>query len=106
MVVWAQSSQRATWPPRAAVRQLSMALITFSWPRLTWPRLASRQAGPWSRKMSATSRAGRTTTPALLSRLDPPGTDRGEPIQGARDLAQHLAGHVGVARGRVELGVA
>ena len=55
----ASFSQRATWPPRAAVRQLSMALITFNWPRLRWPRLASRQAAPWSRKMSATSRDGR-----------------------------------------------
>jgi hypothetical protein len=41
-----------------------MALITFIWARLTWPRLAARQAAPWSRKMSATSRAGRATVPA------------------------------------------
>ena len=61
MTVWAHASfsQRATCPPRAAVRQLSIADITFSWPRLTWPALALRQAGPWSRKMSATSSAGR-----------------------------------------------
>ena len=39
-----------------------IADITFNWPRLTWPRLASRQAAPWSRKMSATSRAGRDTS--------------------------------------------
>ena len=51
--------QRSTWPPRAAVRQFSMALITLSWPRLTCPRLASRHAAPWPRKMSATSRDGR-----------------------------------------------
>src|SRR4249920_2453621 len=38
-----------TCPPRAAVRQLSIADITFNWPRLTWPALALRQAGPWSR---------------------------------------------------------
>jgi hypothetical protein len=30
----------------AAVRQRSIALITFNWSRLTCPRLASRQAGP------------------------------------------------------------
>ena len=30
-MVWLQSSQRATCPPRAAVRQLSMADITFIW---------------------------------------------------------------------------
>ena len=28
--LWAQSSQRATWPPSAAVRQLSIADITFN----------------------------------------------------------------------------
>ena len=48
-------------PPSAAVRQRSMALITFSWSRLTWPALALRHAAPWSRKISATSNAGRDT---------------------------------------------
>jgi hypothetical protein len=33
-------SQRVTWPPSAAVRQFSIADITLSWPRLTWPALA------------------------------------------------------------------
>src|SRR6266850_1997925 len=56
-------SQRATWPPSAAVRQRSIALMTFIWPRLTWPALARRHAAPWSRKMSATSSAGRDTAP-------------------------------------------
>jgi hypothetical protein len=50
--------QRATCPPSAAVRQLSIADNTLSWPRLTWPALASRQAEPWPRKISATSKAG------------------------------------------------
>ena len=59
MTVCAQSSQRATWPPSAAVRQRSMADITFSWSRLTCPALALRHAAPWSRKISATSSAGR-----------------------------------------------
>ena len=44
-----------------AVRQFSIADITFNWLRLTWPALASRQAWPWPRKMSATSRARRAT---------------------------------------------
>src|ERR1700716_3027705 len=57
-------SQRATCPPRAAVRQLSIAEIVFNWPRLTWPALALRQAGPWLRKMSATSRTGRAISAA------------------------------------------
>ena len=46
--VWphAASSQRATYPPSAAVRQRSIAVITFNWSRLMCPLLASRQAGP------------------------------------------------------------
>src|SRR5271163_3323298 len=36
-------SQRATWPPSAAVRQRSIALMTFIWPRLMCPALARRQ---------------------------------------------------------------
>src|SRR5260370_18821032 len=68
MTVWAQSSQRATWPPRAIVRQRSIADITFIWSRLTWPALALRHAAPWSRKISATSNAGRDTAGGLLSR--------------------------------------
>ena len=59
MTVWAQSSQRATWPPSAAVRQRSIADITFKWSRLTWPALALRHVAPWSRKISATSSIGR-----------------------------------------------
>jgi len=59
--LWAHVSQRATCPPRAAVRQLSIADITLSWPRLTWPALARRHAAPWPRKMSATSSDGRDT---------------------------------------------
>ena len=66
MSVWPQASfsQRATCPPSAAVRQRSIALITFIWSRLTWPALAARHAAPWSRKMSATSSAGRDTNAA------------------------------------------
>src|SRR5450755_4807979 len=66
--LWAHSSQRATWPPRAAVRQLSIADITFSCSRLTWPALALRHVGPWSRKISATSKAGRDISALSVSR--------------------------------------
>jgi hypothetical protein len=64
MRVWAQSWHRATWPPRAAVRQFSMADITFNWGRLTWPALALRQAAPCARKISATSSDGGDTDAA------------------------------------------
>src|SRR5207244_6001612 len=65
MRVWAQSSQRSTWPPSAAVRQVSIADITRSWARLTCPTLSLRQASPWRRKISATSRFGRLMTGGL-----------------------------------------
>jgi hypothetical protein len=61
MTVWEHFSQRSTWPPSAAVRQRSMADITFNCSRLTCPALAARHAAPWSRKISATSSAGRST---------------------------------------------
>src|SRR6267154_5815639 len=105
MVVWAQSSQRATWPPRAAVRQLSTADITFSCSRLTWPALALRHAGPWPRKISATSKAGRDTR-ALASAGRPNllELDR-DMLQRAHDLADRLGGDPGIERRGVELGV-
>src|SRR5258705_13915815 len=58
--IWlcAHFSQRATWPPSATVRQLSIADITFNWPRLTWPALARRHAGPWPTQTSLRGRGG------------------------------------------------
>jgi hypothetical protein len=49
----------ADYEGRAAVRQPSIALITFICSRLTCPALALRHAAPWSRNISATSRPGR-----------------------------------------------
>ena len=59
MRVWAQSSQRSTWPPSAAVRHISIAVMTRRWARLRWASLAARQPAPWRRKTSATSKIGR-----------------------------------------------
>src|SRR6516162_7524397 len=67
---WAQSSQRSTWPPNAAVRQRSIADMTLSWPRLTWPAWEARQAGPQWRKMSPTSTASRDNGRASGGWLD------------------------------------
>src|SRR5262245_7052086 len=106
MAVCSHFSQRATCPPRAAVRQPSIALITFSCPRLTWPRLASCQAAPWSRKISAASRTGRGTWADLLDRLRRWSRDRDrqrQAVERALDRAQDVGGNVRVARGRVEL---
>src|SRR5271166_3597717 len=111
MCVWphAAFSQRATWPPSAAVRQRSIALITFNWSRLAWPRLVSRHAGPCSRRMSATSSTGRTMAdgaiaPAALSvSLRLPVTRRAQARERALDLGDESCRHAGVARRRVEL---
>src|SRR5712671_7605237 len=81
--------------------------MTFSWSRLTWPALACRHAGPWSRKISATSRAGRAMTP-LRRRLVLPVLLEGQrrkAIQRAHDRADHVGGDMRVERGRIELGM-
>src|SRR5277367_4789520 len=97
--IWlcAHFSQRATWPPSAAVRQFSIADITLSWPRLTWPALALRHAGPWPRKISATSSFGRAKNVlggrlalgllfGLLLNLVLLGPQRREAVERAHDL--------------------
>src|SRR5208337_4083617 len=106
MTSWAQSSQRATCPPRAAVRQLSIADITFNWPRLTWPALALRHAAPWSRKISATSKSRTPHDPGLCGWLGAFGLQRGQAIQRAHNVPDGVGGNARVERGRVELGVA
>src|SRR6266851_9331155 len=97
MSVCRHFSQRATCPPRAAVRQLSMADMTFNWPRLTWPALAQRHAGPWARKISATSIGGRGK---VLRRRPHP---RDEMFERAGDLAKRLEGDARIERRGVEL---
>src|SRR3981081_226897 len=103
MGVCAPFSQRATWPPSAAVRQRSIAAITLSWPRLRWPAWARRQAGPWAQKISATSRAARCKRPAASRRR----RDRpGEAFERTGDFADGFGGDLGVERRGVELLVA
>ena len=106
MRVWAQSSHRSTWPPSAAVRQLSMADMTLSWPRLTWPALARRHAGPWPRKMSATSSNGRDTiSRASGGRFGVLLELARNAIERAHDLPDGLGGDPRIERGGVELGM-
>ena len=88
------------------MRQRSMALMTFSWSRLTWPRLASRQAGPCSRKISATSSKGRDTdagayaggAPLRMDRFRSEDLRQAQPIERALDLDDQARGHARVAR--------
>src|SRR5260370_15152937 len=93
-------AQRATGRPRAAVRQLSIADMTFNWPRLTWPALARRHAGPWARKISATSIGGRGKASRVLRRRPHP---RDEMFERAGDLAERLEGDARIERGGIEL---
>src|SRR5215471_3283387 len=102
---WAQSSQRSTWPPnaptgqarglKAHVRQRSIADMTLSWPRLTWPAWDARQAGPRWRKMSATSTAGRDNGRASAGHLL-------QKVERAGHLADRADGDAGVERRRVK----
>src|SRR3979409_1318386 len=109
MTMWAHLSfsERATWPPSAAVRQRSIALMTFIWPRLTWPALARRHAAPWSRKISATSNVGRGTAVGRVGRRQrftlPRLLALRQEVEGAFDLCDHAGGDAGVAGGRVQL---
>src|SRR6516225_881487 len=108
--VCAQSSQRATWPPSAAVRQRSMADITLSWSRLTWPALAERHAAPWSRKISATSSAGGDIGRRRLRRLQGLPAPRRlarlrQQVERAVDAGDHAGGDAGIAGRSVEFGV-
>ena len=93
---WAQASQRSTCPPNAAVRQRSIADMTLSWPRLTWPAWDARQAGLRWRKMSATSTAGRDNGRASAGHLP-------QKVERAGHLAERADGDAGVERGGVEL---
>src|SRR5271169_3327294 len=92
----AQATQRSTCPPNAAVRQRSIADMTLSWPRLTWPAWEARHAGPWWRKMSATSTTGRDNGRASAGHLP-------QEVERARHLAERADGDAGVKRRRVEL---
>src|SRR3954452_6834818 len=80
--------------------------MTFNRPRLTWPALAMRQAAPWSRKMSAISRAGRATRAgALCGRLVWLQPERRAPIERAHDHADGVGGDTRIERRGLELGV-
>src|ERR1700746_2652666 len=92
----AQASQRSTWPPNAAVRQRSIADMTLSWPRLTWPAWDARQAGPRWRKMSATSTVRRDNGRASAGHLP-------QKVERAGHLADRVDRYAGVERRRVEL---
>src|SRR5215468_789247 len=95
-------SQRRTCPPSAAVRQLSIADITLSCSRLTWPALASRHAGPCARKMSASWTAGRdAASGGRRGRLE--GFD--QMIERAYHLTQRIGRNPRVERRRVEFGM-
>src|SRR5258708_20728477 len=100
MSVCGPCSEGATGRPRVAVGQLSMADITFNWPRLTWPALARSHAGPWARKISATSIGGRGKASRVLRRRPHP---RDEMFERAGDLAERLEGDARIERRSVEL---
>ena len=77
----------------------STADMTMSWSRLRWPARDRCHTGPWARKISATSRAGRATRAAASRRR----LDRhGELLKRARDLADGPGGDLRVERRGVE----
>src|SRR5215212_4223482 len=105
MRLWPQSAQASTWPPRAAVRQVSIADITFSWPRLSRPAWAARQAAPWRWKMSATSNDRRLTAVSGV-RSHPVLWQQPDPVERAHDGADRVGGDASIQRSGLEFGVA
>src|SRR5229473_7854331 len=83
-----------------------MADITWSWPRLTCPALALRQAAPWLWKTSATSSLGRFTAAGLGSGSRSPLDHGSEPVERAGHVADRGVGDAGVTGCGVELGMA
>ena len=70
------------------------------------PPSVGGHAGPQSRKMSATSRAGRDMTVGDLCRRLAPVSRQRETIQWAHDRADRVGGHMRVECGGVDLGMA
>src|SRR5208283_4010580 len=79
--------------------------MTFSWSRPTWPALAVRHAGPWARKMSATSRGGRAMRRSSGGRRASRQV-HAQSLQGTGHVADRVDGDAGVERRRLQLGVA
>src|SRR3954447_10851853 len=99
---WPQSSNPSMCPPSAAVRQGSMADITFSWARLICPAWAARQAGPAAWKTSATSRGGRIAGSAARALSC---HQELQVLKRTGYRADRLGRDPGVERRRVELGM-
>src|SRR5258708_15165733 len=99
---WPHASHPSMCPPSAAVRQVSIADITFSWARLTCPAWAARQAGPAARKMSATSRGGRIAGSGARALSF---HQQREMLERTGYRADRLRRDLGIKRGRVELGM-
>src|ERR1700746_2682580 len=100
MRVWPHASQRSTCPPSVAVRQLSMADMTLSWPRLTWPALGDAPCRSVIAEDIRNLQHGTGQVPrGLRRRLH----RRNALLKRAGDLAERLEGDAGVERGRIKL---
>ena len=99
MRVWAQSSQRSTWPPSAAVRQTSIAVMTRRWARLRRAVLSARQAAPWRRKTSATSNFGWDIAGASIRRCP----RHVQEFERALNLPDQVDRHPRIAHGRLDV---
>ena len=104
MTVCAQSSHRATWPPSAAVRQRSIALITFILVEADVPGIGSAPRRPvvaedvrdlqhWTGHSCQPLRRqlGFPAPPGLFARLR-------QQIKRALDAGDHAGGDAPVAR--------
>ena len=65
-----------------------------------------RHAGPWARKMSATSSVGRAMRAAVRRAAIASVEVEAQPVERAGDVADRVDGDAGVERRRLQLGVA
>ena len=89
------------------MRQRSIADITFSWPRLTWPAIGRTPGGAVVAEDVRDLQSGAShRAPASGSAARPPGRSGVSRSSGLITARMRLGGDVGIERGRVELGVA
>src|SRR5471032_2311631 len=93
-----------TWPPRATVRQLSIADITFNWPRLT-TCISFTPGGPVVAEDIRDLKGWASHDRRGLCRRLVLRCPQREPIQRAHDRADHVGGHLRVKRGGVHPGM-
>ena len=107
MASMAAREQRSRWPPRAAVRQCSMARSTLRCCQVSQDRFFSMKLLPCARMISATSRVGRVISCAACAIASPVGAGDFHRVERRWPAAfRWRAGKVKIDGGVFEVGMA